>query len=143
MVALARNEQRFQPALFIFGRNVSDDGDDKRAYGIDDEIAHGIDDRCAAYQRHAVFQGIFLHIQLHEPIDGKLVNFPDGAQHHGKAKREKCHEDGAEVGGDAVAIVEQRNDGKAERTQHAAAKAVQNGIPVGYLIVEILYFAQV
>ena len=53
------------------------------------------------------------------------------------------HEDGAEVDGDAVAIVEQRNDGKAERTQHAAAKAVQNGIPVGYLIIEILYFAQV
>lgn len=97
MVALARNEQRFQPALFIFGRNVSDDGDDKRAYGIDDEIAHGIDDRCAAYQRHAVFQGIFLHIQLHEPIDGKLVNFPDGAQHHGKAKREKCHEDAEDI----------------------------------------------
>ena len=68
---------------------------------------------------------------MEEHVHAELKELPEDADGHGKAKGHQRQEDGGEVEGEALVVVEEHHHGEAHRRRQEAVEGVEHGVPMG------------
>ena len=136
-------KQLFHPALFIFQGNIANYRHGERAERVYNQILHRIAECGTSGQKSSVFQRVFLHIGAQHRVGQELVDFPENAQRYREAERKGDDKQGAEVYRNPVGVVQKVDKRKTQRAEHGAAESVQNGVPVGDIVVKRTHLTQI
>ena len=114
-----------------------------QALAVDDDILNALDGHhligSGGIQRHGVDRvddSVLLHIRVEEEVHAELKEFPQHADGHGEAERHQRQEEGRQVEGQPLVVIEQQDHGEAHGGGQEAVEGVEHGVPVGDVHIE-------